>query len=117
MKRLYLAAAAAVFAGCASMGAQYVPLVDGTGDPVRWAADLAECQSLAAKRIDAERFAVAGAVVTGLLGAFFAPHGLRNEAFAVAATVGAFGGAGEGIGTQQDIIKRCLSLRGYAVLH
>lgn len=105
-------------AGCASMGAQYVPLVDMQGrDPVRFNADLAECQQFAVQRIDAARFAVVGAIATGLIGAFLAPRGFRNEVGGRAAALGAIGGAGEGLGTQQDIIKRCLAGRGYVVLN
>lgn len=106
MKRILLVAA---LAGCA----QYAPLIDGSVNPT----DLQECQSLASKRINAEHFALAGAVFTGLLSVVFAPHGLRDEAFALGAVVGALGGTGEGLGTQRDIVRRCMAQRGYRVLN
>jgi outer membrane lipoprotein SlyB len=109
---------ALALAGCASIGAKYVPLVDLQGrDPTTFESDLKDCQDFAAKRINAEHFAIAGAIATGLLGAFLAPRGFRNEVAGRAAALGALGGAGEGIGTQQDIIKRCMVGRGYMVLN
>jgi outer membrane lipoprotein SlyB len=104
--------------GCASMGAQYVPLVDMAGrDQSRFNSDVAECQSFAARRIDAGNFAVVGAIATGLLGAFLAPRGFRNEVAGHAAVLGALGGGGEGLGTQREIIIRCMAGRGYNVLN
>jgi len=118
LRTIITLATVAALAGCAHMGAQYEPLVDLQGrDPARLQVDLRECQAFAAIRIDAERSAVAGAIAMSLLGAFLAPRGYRNEVAGRAAAIGAVGGAGEGLGTQRDIIKRCLSGRGYVVLN
>lgn len=116
--RIVAAVCALALAGCANMGAKYVPLVDLQGrSQAQFDIDVAQCQDFAAKRINAEHFAIAGAIATGLLGAFLAPRGFRNEVAGRAAVLGAAGGAGEGIGTQQDIIRRCMAGRGYSVLN
>ncbi len=116
--RITAAGCALALTGCANLGAKYVPLVDMQGrDQAQFAADVAQCQDYAAKRINAEHFAIAGAIATGLLGALLAPRGYRNEVAGRAAVIGAAGGAGEGIGTQQGIIQRCMAGRGYVVLN
>jgi outer membrane lipoprotein SlyB len=109
---------AAALTGCTSMGAGYVPLVDMQGhDPARLEVDLQECQAFARGRIDAERSAVAGALIGGVIGAILAPRGYRNAIAGRTAAMGAAGGASEGLASQRDIIKRCLAGRGYSVLN
>ena len=115
-----LALSAAMLSGCASMGrgSSYVPLVDTQGkDATVLATDIAECQAFARQRADAAIGAAAGAIAVGLLGAFLAPRGYRNQVAGRAAVLGALGGGSEAGNTQEDVIKRCLSGRGYVVLN
>jgi outer membrane lipoprotein SlyB len=109
---------AAALAGCATAGANYVPVVDlKQKDPHQYAVDLQECQGLAMQRANAASGAVAGAIFGALLGALVAPPGDRNYVASHAALIGAAGGAGQTNGTQEDIVKRCLAGRGYSVLN
>ena len=111
-------ASVAILAGCATTGANYVPLVDMQGkDPAKFQSDLTECQSYARQRMDAAQGAMAGAVAGALLGAFLAPRGYKNQVAGKAAGLGALGGAGEANNTQQGITKTCLAGRGYNVLN
>ena len=106
--------------GCASMGrgSSYVPLVDTAGkDASTLAADVQQCQEYAKQRANAETGAMVGAIAVGLLSAFLAPRGYRNQVAGRGAVLGAIGGAGEAGGTQEDVIKRCLAGRGYNVLN
>lgn len=109
---------ATLLAGCATRGANYAPLVDTKGkDQATYANDLSECQQFARQRADAAHGAVAGAVVAGLLGAFLAPRGYRNELAVRAAGIGALGGAAQAGDTQENIIRACLAGRGHSVLN
>lgn len=113
-------AALALLAGCASapMGTSYVPVVDLQGkDQAKYSQDLAECQGLARQRDNAAQMAVAGAIAGALLGAVLAPREYRHSLVNRGALIGAAGGAGNAVETQQDIIKRCLAGRGYSVLN
>jgi len=120
MMRLICIAVSTCLAGCATLGigAKYIPLVDMQGrDPIAFEADLATCQSFAASQERAAAFAVIGAVTFGVVGALLTARGYRNEVAPKLAAVGAAAGAADGIGTQQEIIKRCLAGRGYSVLN
>lgn len=111
-------AACALLAGCATTGANYVPLVDMQGkDPGKFQTDLTECQGYARQRMDAAQGAMVGAIAGALLGALIAPRGIRNDIAARGAVMGAAGGAGEANQTQESITKRCLAGRGYNVLN
>lgn len=110
--------AIALLAGCATRGANYVPLVDMKDkDPSKFAVDVQECQAYARQRMDAAQGAVAGAMVGALLGALIAPRGYRNEVAGRSAALGAAGAAGEANNTQEGITKQCLAGRGYNVLN
>lgn len=115
--------ASALLAGCASgpTGANYRPLVDTRGSTSQnYEADLVDCQGYATQRAGAGQRAVAGAVAGALLGVALAAiggaKGFRNELAGIGALTGGLQGAGQGEGTQRDIIRRCLANRGYSVL-
>lgn len=113
-----LLAVSLLASGCATRGAGYVPLVDMKGkDQTQFNTDVTECQAYAKQRMDAAQGAMVGAVAAGLLGAFLAPRGYKNQVAGKAAGLGALGGAAEATGTQESITKQCLAGRGYNVLN
>lgn len=115
----------AVFvSGCAThnTGADYRPIIDTQGkDSTQLQQDRSECQAYAHQVSSAAERAAAGAVVGALLGAVFAAaagaKGYRNESAAVGALSGGLGAAVEGERDQRNIIRRCMSGRGYSVLN
>lgn len=116
-----IAAIAVFISGCASAptGENYIPLVDvRAGEGHRFQQDLNDCQAYAAQRGDAASGAVAGAVAGALFGAVLgAIVGVsRNELAGVGALTGGLQGAAHNEGSQRDIIRRCLTGRGYTVL-
>lgn len=118
-----ICAAAIMLTGCAThgTGASYAPLVDLRGaDSTQYSQDLGSCQAYASQRAGAADMAVVGAIAGALIGVAFAAigggHGYRNEMAGIGALSGALSGAGQGEGTQRDIIRRCLAGRGYSVL-
>jgi hypothetical protein len=103
--------------------ATYRPIVDtrNIDDPVLYEDDLVDCQSYA-HQVSPARSAAAGAVIGALFGAAFAAalggdRWLVEHVAASGAVQGAAVGAGSGAGTQVDIIRNCMSDRGYAVLN
>ena len=119
MKRIVLTAlVVALTAGCATRGANYVPLVDMKDrDTATFNQDVTECQQYAKQRLDAAGGAVAGALIGALIGAALSPRGYRNEVAGYGATAGAISGGAQANETQEVIIKRCLAGRGYNVLN
>ena len=119
MKSLVTTALTVVFlVGCATRGANYVPVVDTKyKDPAALQNDTRECQQYALQRANAEQGAIAGALVGALLGAVIAPRGQRNYVAGQGALIGGAGGAASANETQETIIKRCLAGRGYNVLN
>ena len=119
MSRFATAALAVIMlVGCATRGANYVPLVDMKNrDPVTFNQDVVECQQYAKQRLDAAGGAIAGALIGALIGTALSPRGYRNETAGYGATVGAISGGAQANETQEVIIKRCLSGRGYNVLN
>lgn len=112
---------AAIVAVALASCAQYRPIVDMRGvDRARYESDLQECQQYAAQ-IDPAAHAAGGAILVGVLGALLgAAAGSRYDAGAMArvgAVSGAAGGAAHGAQTQIDIVRRCMSNRGYSVLN
>ena len=80
MRLLTITLAAALLAGCATSGQNYVPVIDTQGtDPDRMAQDVRECQAYSTQVMNAAQGAAAGAVVGALLGALLAPRGYRNN--------------------------------------
>lgn len=108
-------------AGCAhkATGENYRPIVDlKDADPIRFEADLSECQAYARQLAGAAEQAVAGAVAGALFGALLAAAAgggyNRDQHATVGAVMGMATGAVEGEKDQRSIITRCLgSLRGF----
>ena len=121
MKNLCLLAILLALSSCAG----YRPIVDLQSNQTNYEADLADCQRYADQISPAGRGAtgaVIGGVVGGLLGlavgvAFGVnPAELAGFGAAVGGIQGAAGGAVQGGASQMDVIRNCLSGRGYRVL-
>jgi outer membrane lipoprotein SlyB len=104
--------------GCAS----YRPLVDSrsVSSPQRYEQDLRECQHYAAQ-VSPGQSAVAGALFGALLGAAISGalggnHYVTEHVAAAGAVQGAANGAAGGADAQVQIIRTCMSDRGYDVL-
>ena len=105
--------AAAVLAGCASTAQIYSPVIDPkVGDQSRLHDHLAECRALADQVGQADT-AVAGALFATAIGAMLGARGSTLAGIALMTGASAAGYAGM---TQQQIVQRCLTNRGYAVL-
>lgn len=126
MKTILTAAlAATLLAGCASQRIipQYRPLIDASRtniDTSRYELDLSQCQLMAADRSSVASGAVGGALVGALFGAVIASAmGAGNYGGQVAGfgavTAGAHG-AVKAEQNQHNIIRNCMTGRGYAVL-
>ncbi len=113
---------ASLLAGCAATtGSNYRPIVDNRSvDLNRYENDLRECQGYATQTAGAGESAAAGAIAGALLGGVLAAAAGKNYSRTSTARVGAVTGA-VGAGTQgetdqRNIIRRCLTGRGYKVL-
>ena len=102
--------------------ATYRPVVDtrSLDDPGLYEDDLADCQSYA-RQLSPGRSAAAGAAIGAVLGAAFAAalggdRWLIEHVAASGAVHGAAAGAGSGAATQVDVIRNCMSERGYVIL-
>jgi len=120
---LLIALIPSLIAGCATnqMGASYRPIIDSRGvDANKFESDLRDCQQYAAQTASAAEGAVAGAAAGALLGAALAAAAGSRYSRSQHARVGAVGGlvgaAAEAETNQRNIIRRCLSGRGYSVL-
>lgn len=110
--------AAYSLSACASVGANFAPMVDMRDkSQEQYQSDLEHCQEYAQYQAGPGAMAVVGAVVFGLAGAVLAFRGHKNEIADKLAIVGAAKGAADGVAGQQDVIRRCMSARGYAVLN
>lgn len=126
MKRvLFAVAAAALVSGCATSSGYtdmgYTPLVDlKPGQGLNYQQDLSECAAYAQQRAGAGASAaggaVFGAIVGGLLGAALGGHNMARDMAILGGATAAGQGAAMGEGTQRDIIRRCMSGRGYTIL-
>ncbi len=104
---------------CASTGADYTPIVDGTKS-ASFDSDLLECQELARTReydnADTKSDAAVGAGVGTVIGAL---NGSLAEA-AAGAVIGGVFGAGEGAletrGERKEIVKACMTNRDHNVV-
>jgi hypothetical protein len=112
--------AAAVLAGCATTGANYVPVVDG---PVgaNFNADLAACQNLAAQQGavggQAGEQAVTGAAVAAGGTALVNNRGNNvRDAAIIGAAAGLAGGALDQQRRKEAIIRNCMRSRGHNVV-
>lgn len=82
--------------------------------------DLAECQRYATSVKTGEKTtkgAASGAVVGGLIGAITSGASGAAQGAGVGAVGGGARGANEGDQTEVQVVKRCLSGRGYRVLN
>ena len=117
MKKLIVAVV--LLTGCA--GANYRPLVDMQGvDGSRYESDLNACQGYAGQVAGAGTQAAVGAAIGAGLSALLAAAGGRgydrNASARVGAVAGAATGAGSGETDQRNVVRRCMSQRGYRVL-
>jgi hypothetical protein len=93
-------------------------------DPGRYQADLAECRAYAEQVSPVEEAAgsavvgaALGAALGAITGAFTGSAGTGAAlGGALGGTTGAAGGAFSGAEGQRDVIRNCLSGRGYSVL-
>lgn len=123
MKKLITVTAfvVATLVGCA--GADVRPIVDMKGvNESAYENDLQECQAYAKQESGmgstAAKGAAAGAVVGGLLGLVTGGNGSGiAQAAGAGAVIGTAGGAYSGNQSQEAVVKRCLSGRGYKVLN
>ena len=109
---------AVLLQGCAS----YRPLVDArsVSSPQQYEQDLRECQHYAAQ-VSPGQSAVAGALFGALLGAAISgalggDRYVTEHVAAAGAVQGAANGAAGGADAQVQIIRTCMSDRGYDVL-
>jgi outer membrane lipoprotein SlyB len=106
--------------GCANMGADYRPIIDSKViNRTKYEADLKECQEFAKEAPSGMDGVIAGAVVGTLIGAAVGGSNsyVRNSTMNFGGTYGAMSGGASTENTQRNIIKRCLSGRGYVVLN
>jgi phage tail tape-measure protein len=115
MKRVLVSVAAALVAGCSS---HPEPIVDTKGiNLAAYQSDLVECQKYAAQINPAAGVAkgsVAGAAVGAAVGAI---GGDVGQGAAVGAVSGGASSALKADEDKQNVVKRCLSGRGYKVLN
>lgn len=114
--RLTFIAILAILSGCAN----YRPLIDNQGvDLNQYERDLQSCQQYA-EQVSPGTHALVGAALGAGLSAILATVAGggydRGASTRVGAVLGAASGAGHGAEAQVDIIRRCLSGRGYQVL-
>ena len=113
--------AAALLAGCATTAQVYQPIIDPAfGDPAKLPDAMAECRSLAEQIQQADRTAggaVVGAVLGIVVGAMFGLRGQNLAALAGSTALVSGVRSAEYAGlSQQQVIERCLTNRGFAVL-
>ncbi len=115
----------AALAGCAT--APSAPLlrqsviVDQKGvDPVAYAADLQDCQAYAEQVAMGQEVAVnavGGAVLGGALGAATGSTKDARRASTAGAAIGATKGVADALESKDDVVRNCLTGRGYRVLN
>jgi hypothetical protein len=122
MKTLALSLIAfAILTACA--GADVKPIIDTKGvDQAKYDQDLIDCQNFAKQQSGAgetgAKGAGAGAIVGGLLGLVVGGNATGiAQAAGAGAVIGGAGGAYKGNESQEAVVKRCLSGRGYKVLN
>ena len=96
-------------------------IIDQKGvDMSRYEQDLAECKTYASEvktGNKAAKGAVSGAVVGGLIGAAVGNSRDAQRGAGAGAVTGGARGVREGEQTEMQVVKRCLSGRGYRVLN
>lgn len=103
--------------GCAGRGV----IVDTKGiDNAAYQQDLAECEAYAQQVQTGKKAAggaLGGAALGGLLGAIFGNSKTAAKGAGAGAVVGGAKGAAGGAQEKQQVVKSCLSQRGYKVLN
>jgi outer membrane lipoprotein SlyB len=117
-----LLAALVAATGMLSACAAYRPLVDmrDVTDRGQFERDLADCQNFAAPvspGASAGVGALFGAMLGAALGAAVGDHQLAVDAARFGAVEGAVAGGAGAAGTQVQIVRNCMSGRGYIVLN
>ena len=108
---------------CSSMGSNYVPVVDRKGiDENQYQQDLAECQNLSTEAegsgSSGAKKAAGGLAVGALLGLVGGGNSTNiAQAAGIGGVIGGASGLYSGNADKQNIIRRCLSGRGYKVLN
>jgi outer membrane lipoprotein SlyB len=121
-KKIIVLSSVSILIGCAApQGANYRPIVDNQDvDFNRYEKDLRDCQSYATQTASAGESAAGGALAGALLGGVLAAAAGKNysrtNSARVGAVTGAVGAGVEGETNQRNIIRRCLSGRGYKIL-
>jgi hypothetical protein len=110
-------AAVGLLAGCAT----YRPLVDmrDVADRDQYERDIADCQNYAGSvspGASAGAGAIVGAILGAALGAAVGDRDVAIDAARFGAVEGALAGGAAGAGTQVQIVRNCMSERGYLVL-
>jgi outer membrane lipoprotein SlyB len=111
-----------IFGGCAlQTGRDYRPIVDLKNvDGIKFETDLQECQAYAGQTIGTIESAGVGAIAGATLGVVAAVvsggRGERASTANLGTLAGAVSGASQGEANQRNIIRRCMSGRGYSVL-
>jgi outer membrane lipoprotein SlyB len=107
-----------VLAGCTTT--DEIIIDEKSVDMNKYQQDLAECRSYASQvktREKTAKGAASGAVVGGITGAIFGGTSGAATGAGVGALGGGVKGADEGERTEVDVVKRCLSGRGYHLLN
>jgi outer membrane lipoprotein SlyB len=108
---------------CSNMGSNYSPIVDKKGvDESRYQQDLAECQNLSTDAQGAgasgAKKAAGGAAVGALIGLVGGGNSTNiAQAAGIGGVIGGASGLYSGNAEKENIIRRCLSGRGYRVLN
>ena len=118
---VFVVSLAIALAGCTTTGtgSNFRPLVDNKGvDLNRYEADLQECQDFAKSTPNAGKSGAGGAAVGAALGLALAVIGgdQKLASAGAGAVVGGALGASAGEASQREIIRKCLTGRGYKVL-
>lgn len=97
------------------------PIIDDKNvNLARYEADLAECRNYADEVAIAQKAGsgvVSGAVVGAAIGAVVGNSDVVKKGAGIGAVGGGARGIGEGIRERDNVIKRCLTGRGYRVLN
>ena len=120
-KLLVLLIAGTMLANCSATTGFYKPVVDRKGvDDAGYEKDLAECQEYAKEGINPVTGAVVGAVAGAVIGTVvnkvINPRDKENFGGKIGTIYGAGGGAVAGMDDQINIVKKCMSGRGYKLL-
>lgn len=112
MKKIILTAM--FLSGCASVGSEYVPLVDNPNE--NFQTDLYQCQNYAKSEASVGDGALVGGALGAILGMVLAPREFRGEFARAGAIGGLTGGATGAVNNQRQVVINCMRGRGHNVL-